>query len=46
MNEANTCEAQVGIRRTLWLNAVTIPRAVWCSHPAVPGTKFCKDHQR
>lgn len=39
------CEAQVGVRKVLWLNAVSLPRAVYCAEPAVPGSKFCADHQ-
>jgi hypothetical protein len=39
------CEAQTGVRKVLWFNAVSLPRAVFCSSPAEPGSRFCADHQ-
>jgi hypothetical protein len=38
------CEAQTGVRWVLWLNAVRLPRARWCPHPAVQGSRWCAQH--
>ena len=39
------CERQVGVRPTFMYNAVTIPVAVICPHFALPGSKYCAEHQ-
>jgi hypothetical protein len=38
------CEAQTGHRHVVWLNAVSIPRAMFCPNAASSGRPFCPEH--